>query len=337
MKTMQAAVLIKARTLELQEQPIPEPRAGQVRVRVAATGVCGTDLHLFDGHFGAVFPLVPGHEISGVVDAVGAGVDLLEGEKVALDPVISCGTCHHCKRGMRHHCLNFAALGVTRAGGFAEYVIAPATNVYPVGKLSLEVAAFAEPLGCIVWGIQRLRPEPASTALLFGAGPIGLLLMQALLISGVASVVVVEPDPARRAVALDLGARLAIAPAESGILSDLEPHGFDVVTEATGIPAVLAGLLEYAAPGGKVLYYGVPPEGATIALEPYQVFRRDLTILGSFSLLGTIPKALAWLESGQVQVGPLISHRLPIAELGTALNYKNHPGMNGSQKVLIVP
>jgi 2-desacetyl-2-hydroxyethyl bacteriochlorophyllide A dehydrogenase len=337
--TMQAAVLTRARHLEMRELRIPDPGPGEVRVRVGATGVCGTDLHLFEGHFGAVFPLTPGHEIAGVVDAVGAGVSLLEGERVALDPVISCGHCHHCKRGARHHCLNYAALGVTRAGGFAEYVIAPAANAYPVGNLSLEVAAFAEPLGCVVWGIERLQTPLASSALLFGAGPIGLLLMQALLASGVASVAVVEPSADRRAVALKLGARVALAPgADLGVhLRDLEPYGFDIVTEATGIPSVLEGLLEYAAPLGKVLYYGVPPEQARISVEAYQVFRRDLTILGSFSLLGTVPKALAWLETGRVRVEELISHRLPIGDLATALAYKDHPGMAGSQKVLIVP
>jgi D-arabinitol dehydrogenase (NADP+) len=205
--------------------------------------------------------------------------------------------------------------------------------------MDLEVAAFAEPLGCVAWGIKRLKPEPATKALLFGAGPIGLLLMQALLVSGLSEVTVVEPNLERRNLAVQLGAKLAIEPhAElTTQLRDLEPYGFDVVTEATGAPKVISALPQYATPGGKILYYGVAPDDAKVEISPYEVFRRDLTILGSFSLLGTVPLALEWLASGRVQVKPIISHRLPIEDLKLALEYKDHPGMNGSQKVLIVP
>ena len=339
-QTMRAAIITEKYKLETREVAAPNVGAGEVRIRVAATGVCGTDLHLYGGHFGAVFPLVPGHEIAGIVDQVGAGVRYLkEGDRVALDPVISCGACHHCLREMRHHCENYQALGVTRAGGFAEYVIAPERNVYLTGNLDLEVAAFAEPLGCVAWGIKRLQPEPASKALLFGTGPIGLLLMQALLASGVSEVTVVEPNSERRALAMQLGAKLALEPNKdlSTHLFDLEPYGFDVVTEATGSPTVISQLVQYATPGGKILYYGVAPDEARVEISPYDVFRRDLTILGSFSLLGTVPQALQWLASGRVQVKPLITHRLPIEQLNLALEYKDHPGMNGSQKVLIVP
>ena len=114
-QTMRASVIIKPYTLETQELAAPNVGPGEVRVRVVAAGVCGTDLHLYGGHFDPVFPLVPGHEIAGIVDQVGAGVlDVLEGDRVALDPVITCGTCHHCQRGMRHHCTRHQALGVTR-------------------------------------------------------------------------------------------------------------------------------------------------------------------------------------------------------------------------------
>jgi D-arabinitol dehydrogenase (NADP+) len=337
---MRAATILEPHKLETREVALPEAGPGEVRVRVVAAGVCGTDLHLYGGHFDPVFPLVPGHEIAGVVDQVGAGVwSIAEGDHVALDPVISCGVCHHCRRGMRHHCERYQALGVTRAGGFAEYVIAPEGNAYKVGDMDLEVAAFAEPLGCVAWGIKRLQPAPASKALLFGAGPIGLLLMQALLVSGVAEITVVEPNEERRNLAVQLGAKLALEPHVDleTQLRDLEPYGFDVVTEATGSPRVIAALPQYATPGGKILYYGVAPDDARVEISPYDVFRRDLTILGSFSLLGTVPEALEWLKTGRVQVKPIISHRLPIEQLNLALEYKDHPGMNGSQKVLIVP
>jgi len=324
----------------VQEVKTPEVGTGQVRIRVESTGVCGTDLHLFDGHFHAQLPLIPGHEIAGVIDQVGPGVqDLKEGQRVALDPVISCGQCWACRRGQRQHCLNFQALGVTRAGGFAQYVVAPAANAFAVHNLSSAETAFAEPLGCVAWGILRLKPEPGSNALLFGAGPIGLLLMQALLASGVATVTVVDPVQSRLELAQQLGAWRTVQSGPDAVqtLKDLQPHGFDVVTEATGVPAVVEAMPQYASVGGKILIFGVAPEDALVRLSPNDIFQRDLSILGSFSLNGTIPQALSWLESGRVQVKPLISHRLPIEDLSKALEYKEHPGMAHSLKVLIEP
>ncbi|MDX2005567.1 MAG: zinc-dependent alcohol dehydrogenase family protein [Meiothermus sp.] len=337
---MRAAVITQPRTLETQEVRTPEAGAGEVRVRVESTGVCGTDLHLFDGHFHANLPLIAGHEIAGVVDQVGPGVrDLREGQRVALDPVIACGQCRACRRGQSQHCLNFQALGVTRAGGFSEYVVAPAANAYAVNGLSGAEAALAEPLGCVAWGVLRTRPELGSSALLFGAGPIGLLLMQALAASGVAGVTVVDPVAERLELALELGASRVIqsSPGLSEQLRDLEPHGFDVVTEATGVPGVVEAMPQYAAVGGKILIFGVAPEDARVQISPYDLFQRDLSLIGSFSLNKTIPQALSWLESGRVRVGPLISHRLPIESLSQALEYKQHPGMAGALKVLIEP
>ena len=191
----------------------------------------------------------------------------------------------------------------------------------------------------MAWGIKRLAPEPASKVLLFGAGPIALLLMQALLASGASEVTVVEPNVERRQIAVQLGAKRALEPSPNlrEHLRDLEPYGFDIVTEATGVPGVVEGMLDYATPGGKIMVYGVAPEEATITVSPYDIFRRDLTIIGSFSLLGTVPIALEWLQSGRVKVEPLITHRLPIEQLGLALRYKDQPGLEGSQKVLILP
>ncbi|WP_027881801.1 zinc-dependent alcohol dehydrogenase family protein [Meiothermus rufus] len=337
---MRAALITQPRNLEVRELPTPHPGPLEVRVRVGATGVCGTDLHLFEGHFHARLPLVPGHEIAGIIDEVGPGVrGLEEGQLVALDPVIACGQCWACRRGQRQHCLAFQALGVTQAGGFAQYVIAPASNVYPVQGLSMEEAAFAEPLGCVAWGLLRLRPEPGSQALLFGAGPIGLLLMQALLISGASRVVVVDPVAERLALAQQLGAQATVqsGPELEGHLRDLAPHGFDIVAEATGVPSVVAQMPHYAAVGGKLLIFGVAPEEARVSFSPYDIFQRDLSIIGSFSLNGTLPLALEWLQSRRIQVQPLISHRLPLEELAQALAYKEQPGMARSLKVLITP
>ncbi|WP_197050780.1 zinc-dependent alcohol dehydrogenase family protein [Deinococcus sp. YIM 77859] len=337
---MPAAVITAPGQVEVRELPAPHPGPGEVRIRVHGTGVCGTDLHLLHGHFGARFPLVPGHEISGWVDEVGPGVrNVREGDLVAVDPNLWCGQCHACQRGLFQHCAHHEALGVTRPGGFARYTVCPATNVYPAQGLTADQASFAEPLGCVAWGMKRLRPPPGASALLFGAGAIGLLLMQGLLASGCASVTVVDPVQDRLDLARALGASATLRPhAElSTELLDKHPHGFDVTAEATGVPTVVQALPDLTAVGGQVLVFGVAPEEATVALSPYTLFQRDLSVLGSFALNQTVPLALDWLRAGRVKVEPLITHRLPLTRVGEALNLKAHPGLAGAQKVLMTP
>ena len=339
-QTMQAAVLTAPGRVEIRELSAPHPGPGQVRIRVHATGVCGTDLHLLEGHFGAKFPLTAGHEISGWVDEVGSGVlNVKEGDLVTVDPNLFCGQCHSCQAGLFQHCEHHEALGVTLPGGFAEYTLAPASNVYPATGLTPDQAAFAEPLGCVAWGMRRLRPRSGASALVFGAGPIGLLLMQGLLASGCSEVTVVDPVEDRLQLARDLGAAHTLEPHANlkTELFDLRPYGYDVTAEATGVPAVVEGLPAYTAVAGSVLVFGVAPEDARVRLSPYELFQRDLTVLGSFALNATVPLALEWLRAGRVRVEPLITHRLGIAGVPEALNMKANPGFKGAQKVLIQP
>lgn len=338
---MKAAVVTRPGTVLVREVPELQPGPGDVVIRVTSAGVCGTDVHIVTGHHGQVtLPLVPGHEIAGHVQSIGEGVhDLAVGQAVAVDPVIACGACHFCRRGLRNHCLRFGAIGVTQPGGFARSVVVPAVNTYPVGDLPLDQAVFAEPLGCIVWGLKRLDPPLASTALLFGAGPIGLLLLQGLLVKGVARVTVVDPVDRRLQIARQLGASLTLTPGPelTGLLRDAAPFGFEVVAEATGNPAVVEGMLTYAAPGGKVLIFGVSPEEARVPVSPYEVYAKDLSIVGSFSLAGTLPEALTLLASGRIKTAPLVSHRLPLEGLAEFLTRDRGDARQDSIKVLIDP
>ncbi|GGJ51627.1 zinc-dependent alcohol dehydrogenase family protein [Deinococcus roseus] len=339
MTNMHAALITAPHTIEYQEVPLPEVGPADVLIKVELAGVCGTDAHLLEGHFNAKLPLIPGHEIVGRVVALGKDVrGFYEGQRVVLDPDLNCGTCMMCQKGMRHQCLHYEAIGVTRAGGFAEYVLAPASVVYDANDLEPEVAVFAEPLGCVAWGITRLKPEPGSTALLYGAGGIGLLLMQALLASGVSEIAVVDTQPARLKLAQELGATHAFQASESTNqqLKDLFPHGFDVVTEATGVPRVQQAMIDQAIAGGKILIFGVAPEDAKIEVSPYEIFRKDLTVLGSFSLNSTIPLALRWMRSGQVKVKELITDTLPLGKLHEAIGQKITASA-GSIKSIVSP
>ena len=338
---MKAAVVTRPGTVLVQEVPDLKPGPGDVLIRVASAGVCGTDVHIVTGHHAQVtLPLVPGHEIAGHVESIGEGVhDLAVGQAVAVDPVIACGTCHFCLRGLRNHCLRFGAIGVTRPGGFARYVIVPAANTQPVGDMPLDQSVFSEPLGCIIWGLKRLDPPLASTALLFGAGPIGLLLLQGLLVGGVARVTVVDPVEHRLRIARQLGASLTLTPGPelNETLLDASPFGYEVVAEATGNPAVVKEMATYAAPGGKILIFGVSPEEARVPLSPFDVYAKDLSIIGSFSLAGTFPEALTLLASGRITTAPLVSHRLPLEGLGEFLTRERSDARRDSIKVLIDP
>src|SRR5262249_27902334 len=179
----------------------------------------------------------------------------------------------------------------------------------------------------------------ASTALLFGAGPIGLLLLQGLLVKGVARVTVVDPVEQRLQIARQLGASLTLTPGPqlNGTLRDAAPFGFEVVAEATGNPTVVEGMVTYAAPGGKILVFGVSPEEARVAVSPHQVYAQDLSIIGSFSLAGTLPEALTLLQSGRIKTTPLVSHRLPLEGLAEFLTRDRRDARQDSIKVLIDP
>lgn len=311
---------------QLADLPEPEPGPGQVTLRVAATGVCGTDVHLDAGEFGPVYPLTPGHEIAGVVTAAGPGVTSpAPGELVAVDNMTACGHCTQCRRARPQFCATMAALGVTHPGGFAEYVLAQAGKCYPVGDLSPEVAVFAEPLACVVHGLDVLGLRPGSDVLVVGTGPTGLLLTQLLRQAGSGRVTVAGRTPFKVDLARAGGADETILmtgglPGLDDAARDLAPEGFDVVVDATGDTGVLAACLPLAGIGGTLLVYGMAPEAAQLAVSPYDIFRRELTIKGSFAQCFSFDRAVAMLRAGRVSVEGMITHRFGLADYGAALD-----------------
>jgi 2-desacetyl-2-hydroxyethyl bacteriochlorophyllide A dehydrogenase len=319
---MKAALYQAVRTIVVREMPTPEAGPGEVVVRVAACGICGTDQHIFEGDFFPSYPLIGGHEVAGEVAEVGDGVDNIRvGDRVAVDPGIFCGHCFFCQRDQGNHCLNWSAIGVTRHGGFADFLVAPRANVYPIGDLSYEEAAFIEPISCVVYGLHRVKVPLGANALVYGAGPIGLLMSQLVRRSGASSVTTVD----LRAEKLDLAQRLGVehtvlgGPDADEVLKDMSPLGYDVVIDCTGVPAVVEHMFTQVRKEGKLLFFGVNPADARIQISPYDVYHKDLEIYGSFALRYTFHDAIALLESGAVQVAPLVSHRFPIDGFAEAL------------------
>jgi D-arabinitol dehydrogenase (NADP+) len=335
---VRAAYYQAVHEIAVREAPEPEAGPSEVLVRVGACGICGTDQHIFDGDFGGPLPLIGGHELAGEVVSVGAEVedDIRVGERVAVDPSVFCGSCFYCKRGQVNHCLRWNAIGVTRDGGFADYVVAPAGNVYPVDEMEYEVAAFIEPISCVVYGLKRLELPLGANALIYGAGPIGLLMLQLVRRGGASEIAVVDLKRDKLELARRLGAGTVVAADADAddALRETSPLGFDVVIDCTGVPAVVEHMFTHVRNEGKLLFFGVNPTEARIALSPYDVYRKDLTIYGSFALRFTFHDALALLESGAVDVGPLISDRFPIERFPEALELA---GSGDAFKVQIQP
>ena len=312
---MHALVIEAPGTAVYRQVPTPAPGPGEVLIRVAAAGLCGTDLHIYRGEYEAEYPVIPGHEFCGVVAALGPNVnDLQVGQRVAADPNIFCQQCVYCRREMHNQCVNLLAIGVNTDGAFAEYVVAPRDVVYTIADLPFEQAAFVEPLSCVVYGIKRARPSPGDNVLLFGAGPMGCLLAQMLRYNGAAQVVVVDRVEHRLSQAQELGAsHVVLADGdEASRLHAYAPRGYDFVMDATGVPEVVERAVEYLGPRGTMFIFGVCPSDAQIRLNPYRVFRNDWQIVGSFANCYTFQEAIRLLRRGIVRVEPLISFRLPL-------------------------
>jgi D-arabinitol dehydrogenase (NADP+) len=324
--TMSAVVYDKPENFSLKQIPVPDIGPGQVRVRLRRSGVCGTDIHLHHGEFSPRYPLVPGHEMAGVIETVGEHVhSLVVGDHVAINNRLDCGECAQCRRAMPMYCKNLIDHGVTAQGGFAEYVVVPATRCHTGQGLTLDQLVFAEPMACVMHGIDVLGVVPGANVLVFGAGTTGLLLAQALRASGAASVTVAAPTPSK----LDLAARLGIDhvvridrndPATGDEeLKTLAQDGFDIVVDATGSPAVIARTIALTRSGGTIFLYGMASEDSQMTLRPFEIFSRQLTIKGSFTQAFSMERGLAMLNSGQVRVDQLLTHRFDLADYADAL------------------
>jgi 2-desacetyl-2-hydroxyethyl bacteriochlorophyllide A dehydrogenase len=303
---------------------VDEPVVGidDVLIKVHAAGICGTDLHIFKGEYEAEYPLIPGHEFSGEVAAIGSNVKNFKvGDRVTADPNIPCNRCSSCQKNEPNQCKNLRAIGVTRSGAFAEYVVAPEGNVFSIGDMTYSAAALIEPLACVVWGIKQVDVQPADTALVFGAGPMGLLVAQSLKQAGAVKVAVTDVVPWRLQMAEQLGATQTVVAdtQQAARLTSIEPDGYDIVVDATGIPAVLEGTFQYVKPRGKVWVFGVTPIGTYVKFPAYEVFRRDLKIIGSFAVNRTFPQSIALIQNGAIKVEPLISHQLPLDDFSKGL------------------
>jgi 2-desacetyl-2-hydroxyethyl bacteriochlorophyllide A dehydrogenase len=329
---MESVVIRKPREIFVMEKEIPEPGPGEVLIQVMASGICGTDLHIYRGEYLGDYPVIPGHEFSGVVTATGSQVTRFNfGDRVAVEPNIACENCSHCLNNRQNFCLNWQAIGVTLPGGMEEYVTAPEKAVFSIGNLPYEQAAFMEPLSCVVHGVERAHIDLADKVAILGAGPIGDLILQMACLQGAAHITLLENNPGRAELACQLGADQVV-----NRMEDLQLNTYDVVIDATGVIPVMNRAIDFARHGGTVLLFGVPPSGKNMEFEAFKIFQKGLTLLSSYTSVRNSFQAISLLQTGQVQVEPLISHRLPLKELPRALEMieSHDPAV---KKVIILP
>jgi 2-desacetyl-2-hydroxyethyl bacteriochlorophyllide A dehydrogenase len=307
---MRAVVIEKPGHITVQDVPDPTPGHDEVIVKVMACGICGTDLHIADGEFPPTpYPIIPGHEFAGVI-ADGNGTDLAVDTLVAVDPTLNCGHCEMCRAGRGNLCLNWNATGDTVNGAFAEYVAVPYRNVYrlPPG-LSARQGALVEPTSCAVHGMRRLGPVAGQTAVVFGAGTMGLLLTQLLLSEGASSVTVVDRIPERLAVATSLGASAAEAVDGS----------YDVAVDATGVPALIEQGFAALRRGGRLLIFGVARDDAVVRLSPFRIYNDEISVIGSMAVLHSFGAAVTAIADGAVQTEPLLGAPFSLEDFSGAL------------------
>jgi 2-desacetyl-2-hydroxyethyl bacteriochlorophyllide A dehydrogenase len=304
------------------------PQPTEVRVRPVAVGICGTDAKIVEGTFAAERGVVIGHEIAGYVDAVGSAVaSVREGDLVAIEPHLYCGTCRYCQRGLEHLCIAKRAFGVHLDGGMAGALTVPARLAYPVDpSIDPVIACLAEPLGCAIHGMDRLEPASGLPVLVVGAGPAGLMLTSLARLAGLTPIVVIEPDAMRRSVATAMGADVTIDPAAEGWREMAREvtggDGFDYLIEASGRPEGTADALELTARAARVLIYGVARPGETTIVEPQQIYAKELTILGTALNPFSHGRAVRLLQDARLDL--LRPTTYPLAAFADAFHAQHH-------------
>jgi L-gulonate 5-dehydrogenase len=306
------------------------PGPDEVQIRVKLGGICGSDIHILHGSNPfARYPRVIGHEFAGVIEAVGAGVTgLVPGDHVVADPVIACGHCYPCRAGRPNVCAELQVIGVHRDGGFRSYAAVPAANAVKVSSdLPLAVAALAEPLAVAANVLSRTGCSADDTVLVYGAGTVGITVLQVAKLKG-ARCIVVDIDEARLDRARAFGADLVIdsrqRPVAEAVAGEMDGLGPSVVIDGAGVPALLEEACRIAAPAGRIGLLGFSPAPCNVSQQ--EIVRKELTLVGSRLNRRFIPEVVGWLESGQLQPATMITQTFAANDAQRAFDFvERHP------------
>lgn len=332
---MKANYFIGNGSFELRDVEIPHAGPGEVVIKNMVCGVCGTDVHIKNGEPGSADvnpPVVLGHEYSGEVVEVGEGVTALRpGDRVTVDPNIYCGQCVYCRNGKKQLCESMQAVGVTRDGGFAQYSLVPESQAFLLDpSVSFEAGAMAEPLACCIHGIDLAGIRPGQTVCVIGGGAIGLIMLQLSKLSGAAKLILSEPNGKRREAAKELGADLTVDPMDKAAYEQAKGTA-DVVIECVGNNSAVRSAFDFAKKGATLVLFSVPKPDAQFPLPLFDVYKKELTIRGSFVNPDTHDRAVSLINSGKVDFGPIITHRFPLKELSEAIE-----AQSGSESIKVI-
>ena len=334
--TMKAAALVAPQRFAVRDVPVPEIGPQDVLIRIACCGICGTDVHIFNGHYAADrLPLVPGHEFSGTIAATGSAVThLTAGQTVVADINIGCGHCYYCRRNEVLNCAEAAQIGITRDGGFAEYVAVPAERVIvaPQGA-DFATLSLVEPVACVVRAMRKSGLTFAQSVVVIGAGPIGNLHIQMARLIGAAPIIAIEPSEARADLARKAGADVVVsdpARARDTVLEWTDGRGADMAIESVGHVLLYQQALGLIRPGGHLAAFGITGPNDTIALPLLDTVLDETSIKGSVAGMGSdMHEAMTLLVHGRFRLQQFLG-----AEFGIEVIQQAFEGLSARPEIL---
>ena len=336
---MRAAVYHGKQDLRVEKVQDKQISENEVLIQVKYCGVCGTDIHIYNGEGGAsdvTPPLIPGHEFSGFVAAAGSAVTSVKvGDRVCGDPNDMCGECYFCKNGKQHFCSSNVGIGTTVDGGFAEYVVMREKQVYKIPEnLSFLQAAMIEPLSCCLHGLDLCEIRTGDTVLVMGGGPIGMIMLQLAKNAGASQVILSEPVSEKREIALKSGADKTIDPLNEDIKAVLNEccSNVDKVIECVGNTKTQENAIQVAGKGAAVMFFGLAAPGESFPIQPDDIFKKELKITSSYINPYTFERAIQVLGAGRIDVESVITN---IVALDNIVDVFTKPEFRKSGKVMI--
>lgn len=324
---VKCAVFYGRHDIRVEERPIPDIGPEEILIKVMACGVCGSDLHIFEGEQGStvtVPPLVQGHEFSGIIVKTGSLVkNCKTGDRVCIDPADNCNECYYCLSGMMSHCENMRAIGTNIDGGFAQYCKVKARLVHHLnGSVTFVEGAMAEPLACCINGADRSDIKTGDNVVVYGCGTIGFLILQLCLLKGAARVAVVEPSEEKRRIAKKHGVSLTVDPLSQNVPETLKQNGFNhiqVVMETCGLKSTSEEAMDVVDRQGTVVLFAVSKVDAMIELKTYQLFQKELSVKGSYCSPYDMGRAVEMINSHRIDVTGMIAGIEPLEGLAGVL------------------
>ncbi len=324
---MKAGVFYGKESLIIEDLKMPQPNDDEIVIKVMACGICGTDIHIFDGDEGAASTpkgTVLGHEFSGIVTEIGKNVKNINiGDRVCVDPNKLCGSCYWCRNAIGHFCENMVGIGTTVNGGFAQFCKVPESQAYKFSdSLPFSEAAMTEPVACCLHGMDLCDIKTDDTVLVIGGGMIGMIMIQLARVSGAAKIIAMETQEDKCGILTGLGADLVINPINEDVSEILSENGIERVSkviECVGKTATMEQAIKLAGKKATVMLFGLTAPNDEIRIKPFEVFKKELTIKASYINPYTQKRALEMIESGRIDVSSMIYEKIPLERLPDVL------------------